>query len=359
MLYRPPKNVTTGCAGIVLLLSFAGSLSPVFAIRQDCISCGDVTASGDSEARHDPQPDARIGALAVPEADTEALTIRKRVDEVTVFFTASQGHRFVQDLGQENIRVTDDHKQVTRISAFRHQRELPLRLGLVVDTSGSVNPRFRFEQEAAIQFLRQIVRRDLDRAFVMGFANHANVTQDYSDDAERLAAGVTALRNGGGTALFDAVRGACIKLAAEEDREPAARILIVLSDGDDNTSRTTLSQAINLAQSWEVTIYTINTKIDSVVAGNNIWTIKGDRALKQLAEQTGGRTFSQMSAKGVARAFSAIEEEMRNRYVLSYRPSDLQEDGRYRRIQIEAEKSGQRIRVHARKGYYVRLNSAD
>src|SRR5205814_649736 len=115
-----------------------------------------------------------------------------------------------------------NHKPVVRITAFSRQRDLPLRLGLVIDTSGSVNPRFHFEQDAATQFLKHIVQRPSDRAFVLGFADHTSLTQDYSNDAEQLAQGVATLRNGGGTAFFDAVDSACEKLAAPGNDEFAA-----------------------------------------------------------------------------------------------------------------------------------------
>jgi VWFA-related protein len=277
------------------------------------------------------------------------------VNEVTIFLTATDRHGFVQDLTQENIRVTDAGKPVAKINAFRHQRDLTLWLGLLVDTSGSVNPRFRFEQQAAIQFLHTIVRRNLDHAFVLGFSDRANVTQDFSDDPVLLTTGVTALHNGGGTALFDAIHEACDKLStAAADEQPIARVLIILSDGDDNASRTTLTQALGMAQVRDVTLYTINTRIDSLYTRDSNATANGDAILKRLAEQSGGRFFSRMTAGGVAKAFSAIEDEMRNRYALFYEPSNLIEDGRFRRVHIAAEKSGQRLRVHARKGYYAR-----
>jgi Ca-activated chloride channel family protein len=284
-------------------------------------------------------------------------TLQKRVDEVTVFFTATDGHKFVQDLTQENIRVTDDRRPVARISAFGHQRELPLRLGLLVDTSASVNPRFRFEQQAATQFLNKMVRRGFDKAFVIGFADRSNLTQDYTDDPEQLAAGVAALRNGGGTALFDAVYDACEKLTSAKAAEAEARILIVLSDGDNNSGHITLSRAIEMAQMRDVTIYAINTRNESTDSIYLAGMAKSDAAMKELAAQTGGRSFVELSNREVTRAFSIIEDEMRNRYSVSYQPRDLEENGRFRRIDIVAERSGRRFRVHARKGYYAKLKT--
>jgi Ca-activated chloride channel homolog len=298
----------------------------------------------------------RDGELRSPSI-SDPWTVQKRVDEVTVFFTATDGHKFVQDLTQENIRVTDDHMPVTRISAFGHQHELPLRLGLLVDTSASVNPRFRFEQQAATQFLRKMVRRGLDRAFVLGFADHPSLTQDDSDDPEQLAAGVAALRNGGGTALFDAIYSACEKLSTAKTGETEARILIVLSDGDDNSSWITLRRAIEMAQMRDITIYAINTRIESSDSVYLQGVARSDAAMKELAAQTGGRSFVEVSNWEVTRAFSVIEEEMRNRYSVSYQPGNLEENGRFRRIEIVAERSGRRFRIHARKGYYARVKS--
>jgi len=251
----------------VILLVLAGGMALVAGMangqdREACLDCsvGSEGRAGEGELLGDIEDSLFPGP--------NSWTLRSRVDEVTVFFTATEGHKFVRGLIAENIRVRDDNKPVARISAFGYQRDLPFRLGLVVDTSSSVNLQFRFQQQAAIQFLRQVVRQGLDRAFVLGFADHAVVTQDYSEDPEQLAAGVAALRNGGGTALFDAIHFACDKLTAGKDREPAARILIVLSDGANNAGRTTLSQAIDKAQMRNVTIYTMNTGPDGIDAGD-------------------------------------------------------------------------------------------
>jgi Ca-activated chloride channel family protein len=300
--------------------------------------------------------DPLLAGLSSSYASTEnAWTFHKRVDEVTLFFTATDRRRFVQDLGLDNIRVYDDHQLVTQISAFQQQLELPLHIGLVVDTSGSVNPRFHFEQESAIQFLRQIVRKGVDSAFIMGFSDHGRFAQDYSDDTEQLAKGVMELHNGGSTAIFDAIRTASLKLAGfPADEQPAARILIVLSDGEDNASQSTLRQALDVAAAEEVTIYTIDTNVESIEYRQSDGSLTGHVVLKHLAEQTGGRSFSQMNATGVARAFATIEEEIRSRFVLSYHPENLVEDGRFRQVQIIAEKSGRRYHVHARQGYYAR-----
>src|SRR4051812_7927323 len=159
-------------------------------------------------------------------------TFRKHVNEVLVFFTVTKGHKFVDDLSEQDVSVKDDDKLPAKISAFGHQSDLPLRMGLVIDTSESVTDRFNFEQEAASQFMRNILRLEIDQAFVIGFSKRTNVAQDYTNDTEKLAQGVSALHPDGDTALFDAVRIACGKLSNGGDQGPTARVLILISDGE-------------------------------------------------------------------------------------------------------------------------------
>lgn len=343
---RPWCKAPTWIGIVLFLLVSDTALAPELAHGQDggpCLDCVANENAGEPRSM-EVQTDTTQTSLFTT---SDSWTIRKRVDEVTIFFSATDRHQFVHGLNLDDIRVIDDGKTVKRISAFGVQSDLPLRLGLMIDTSSSVNPKFRFEQQASVQFLRQVVRPGRDQAFVVGFADHMNVTQDYSDNPENLAAGVAELRNGGGTAFFDAIVKASEKLMLGSDSEPAARVLVVLSDGDDNASDTTLAQAIERSQMRDVTIYTLNT--------SNKSPQPSDAALKQLAKETGGRYFSEMSTNKLKQAFAAIEKEIRNRYALSYQPDDLQDDGRFRRIRITAEKSGRRFRVHTRKGYYAPL----
>jgi len=297
------------------------------------------------------RPSAESGLLG----NDDPWIIRKRVTEVTLFFTASDRHRFVQELAPEDVNVSEEGRRVDKISGFRRQSDLPFRLGLLIDTSGSVNPQFRFEKESAIRFLRRMVRPGTDLAFVMGFSDHLHLTRDFTDDVDSLEHGVTALENRGGTALFDAIREASDKLAAATDDQPVARVLIILSDGDDNASQAAFTQALDSVVREDVTIYTVNTRPYSMDPPGTHATHEGDAILRRLAEQTGGRAFSRMNASEVAKAFAAIEEEMRNRFALSYRPLNLTEDGRFRWVQITARRSGHKLRVNARKGYYARL----
>lgn len=341
-------------AFIISLLSVVLALfCPLPGRAQTCTNClGSALGISNLPANTRSNFSSLSSVFIAPSDINDPWIIRKRVDEVTVFFTATKGHKYIDDLTQDDVTVKDDSRPPAKISAFGHQSDLPLHMGLLIDTSNSVHYRFRFEQEASSQFLQKIVRSAMDQAFVMGFSDRIKLTQDYTDDPQKLAAGVHALKSDGGTALFDAVRKSCWKLSHAADQGPTARILVLLSDGDDNASKATLDQTIETAQREEVTIYSISTN-------NTGYTRPGDKVMKDLALQTGGQLFSPDSAKEMVKAFSAIEQEMRSRYALAYQPADLREDGRFHHIEIRAQKSNKKLHVHARKGYYAPTASAD
>jgi VWFA-related protein len=274
------------------------------------------------------------------------LTIRKRVDEVNVLFIATDKKgKFVRNLGQNDFTILDDHKPPQAILNFRRETDLPVQLGLLIDTSGSVDSRFDFEQQAAVSFLQHIIRANFDQAFVMGFNSHGVIAQDFTDNVQLLQTGVHKLRAGGGTALYDAVYRACRdKLIKDKSDKPVRRAIVIVSDGEDNQSEVTRAQAIEMAQRAEVIIYAISTDDSGLI-------LRGDKLLQQLADATGGRAFFPFKIKDVTRSFAAIEDELRSQYVISYRPADFDADGRFRAIEISALKKD--LQVRARKGYFA------
>jgi Ca-activated chloride channel homolog len=278
---------------------------------------------------------------------------QKQVNEVTVMFTATQKGKYVANLQRQDVQVQDDKRPPEEVMDFRTEQGLPLRLGLVVDTSGSVDNRFRYEMQAASQFVKQVVDQQHDRIFVAGFSHHLRMTQDFTNDTAKVSKGLGKLHDDqGDTAVFDAVASACKKLAESGNQQPVARVLVLISDGDDNASTESLKDAAQIAQWDEVTIYTISTNPHGL---NPI----GDEALQKLAEQSGGRPLFAGSKKQVAKAFAQIRDELRNRYAVSYRPAEFKPDGHFRHIRIMAKRFGKKLRVHARKGYYARPVLAD
>jgi Ca-activated chloride channel homolog len=280
-------------------------------------------------------------------------TFSKQVNEVHLVFTAAHGGKAVADLSQPEVSLQDDGKAPAAILGFRNEHELPLRIAMVIDTSSSVTSRFRFEQAAATLFLRQSLQQENDLAFVMGFDNHPRVTQDFVHDPNLLSEGIERLHPDGGTALYDAVRAACQKLRQRPEQEMVARVLVVLSDGQNNAGNVSLEGAIDAAQRADVAIYAVSTNYPTSSTERDLSGEMGNRILHRLAEQTGGRVLMPPCPKAVSQAFTKIAEELRSRYAISYRPADFAIDGRYRKIKIEAHKAGEKVQIRARKGYYA------
>jgi Ca-activated chloride channel homolog len=278
--------------------------------------------------------------------DDTLTTIRKRVDEVSVVFTVTdkRGH-FVKDLTQSDFRVYDNNKPAESIRSFSRETNLPLRVGLLIDASNSVRDRFKFEQESAIEFLNQIIRRTSDKAFVIGFDTTPEVTQDFTDDTEALSHGVRMLRPGGGTAMYDAIYFACRdKLMQDKSTGPTRRAIILLSDGEDNQSRVSREEAVEMAQRAEVIIYAISTNTSGL-------KLRGDKVLEHFADETGGKAFFPFKIQDVSNAFSEISDELRSQYDVSYKPADFAPNSQYHKIEILAD--NKKYKVRARKGYYA------
>ncbi len=288
-----------------------------------------------------PQPEKPLD----PE-ETGEFRIGVKVQLVNLIFTATDKHgHFIKNLKQDDVRLLDEGKPPLRIAAFESESGLPLRVGLLIDASNSIRERFRFEQDAAVEFLNQVVRPNSDQAFVIGFDSIADLTQDYTDNTGSLAHGVRVLRPGGGTALHDAVYQACEKLANTPMHGPSRRAIILLSDGDDNQSRHTREEAIEMALRAEAIIYVIST---NTTDGNK----KGDKILMRYAEATGGRVFFPLRLEEVSNAFNEIQDELRSQYVVAYKPQNFESDGRYHAITIDVP-GRSNVKLRARKGYYA------
>jgi Ca-activated chloride channel homolog len=281
---------------------------------------------------------------------TSGFVFRSSVDEVDLFFAATDRGKSVADLTPANIRVLDNNRAPDRIIGFRNESQLPLRLGLVIDASGSVKDRLPFEQKAAIRFLQDVLTDKRDLAFVVGVNNSVLMVQDFTPDRALISQAVNQLAPGGGTALWDAVAFASEKLGKGGETPPVARILVVISDGQDNSSSSALKEAIASALRNETVIYTVSTR-ELVDATSS--SLLGDRALKALAELTGGAAFVPGSLHRLSACLADVQQVIRGRYLLTYKPAEFQTDGRYRSIEVAADRDGHHFRVFARKGYYA------
>jgi VWFA-related protein len=295
------------------------------------------------------QPAAGSAAAATPGdtgSDNAASTFKLGVNEVSLIFTVTDSHgRYIPNLTQNDFALLDDQKAPEKVNSFHQQINLPLRVGLLIDTSTSIRSRFQFEQQSAIEFLLEVLKAKGDRAFVMGFDVTPTVTQDWTNDMDGLESGVNQLRPGGGTALFDAVYTACRdKLLTERGPEPVRKAMILISDGDDNQSRVYLSEAIKECERAETIIYSISTN----------WTPSrgpGDKVMEELADETGGEAFFPPNVDDMATSFESIATELRSQYALNYTPADFKLNGAFRTIYLYCY--DRRYKVHAKKGYFA------
>jgi Ca-activated chloride channel homolog len=274
-------------------------------------------------------------------------TIRLDVTRVPVLFTVAdkKGH-FVTDLTKDEFEVIENKKLQT-ILDFNGESELPLRLAVLIDTSNSIRERFKFQQEAATDFVQTVVRPVLDKAMVVSFDTSAELVADMTDDVGKLNNSIAELRPGGGTALYDAIFFACKEKLQDQPPEKFRRAMVILSDGDDNQSRYTRQQALEMAQKADVVIYTISTNISGQ-------ELEGDKILKYFAQETGGQVFFPFKASDLAQSFENIANELRHQYIVVYRPEPLKADGLYHTLDIKV-RGRKDLVVRARHGYYAPL----
>jgi VWFA-related protein len=272
--------------------------------------------------------------------------IRAEVTRVNMLFTVTDKKgRFVTDLNKGDFQVFEN-KKPQQIMEFSSETDLPLRLAILIDTSNSIRDRFRFQQEAAINFINSVVR-DQDKAIIVSFDTSAELVSDMTSDTNQLEKAVRNLRPGGGTALYDAVYFACKdKLMRDQPMYKFRRAMVILSDGDDNDSRYSRDQSLEMAQRADTVIYTISTNISHVET-------EGDKIMRYFAEETGGVAFFPFEAKDLNQSFENIANELRHQYNLFYRPEPLNNDGKYHEVRIKI-KGRKDLVVRARRGYYAR-----
>jgi len=278
--------------------------------------------------------------------DLSDARIKVDVTRVNVLFTVTDKKgRFITDLVKEDFSVTEN-KKAQAIQEFTAETDLPLRSAILIDTSNSIRDRFKFEQEAAIEFINSVIRPREDKAMVVSFDTAAELVSDLSDEPEKLAKAIRSLRPGGGTALYDAIYFACRdRLQQDQPRHKFRRAIILVTDGDDNQSRVTRDQALEMAQKADVVIYAISTNI-SRIEGD------GDKVLKYLSLETGGQAFFPFKVQDLAQSFENIANELRRQYNIFYRPEPLKTDGLYHSISVKVNGRKDLV-VRARKGYYA------
>ncbi len=278
-----------------------------------------------------------------PPPSSTPLQIYSR--EVDLIFTVTDKHgNFVTGLQQQNFGLLDDGRPPQSVIRFQQQTNLPLRVGIMLDTSSSIRQRFQFEQQAATDFLLQVLH-PADRAFVEGFDVQTDIAQDFTNRVDLLNTGINKLRPGGGTALFDSLYKTCRdQMLTLQQTTDVRRALVLVSDGDDDYSRAQESDAIKMCQRASTIVYTISTNTGPSKD-------KGDDVLQQIADATGGQAFFPTRMEDVATGFHNIEVELRSQYSLVYVPANFRQDGSFRTIYLQC--LDPRYSVRAKKGYFA------
>ncbi len=323
-----------------------------------------ITESAQQQQPQPPPPNQQ-------EPQQSQTVIKVPVNLVDVLATVlNRRNKLVPDLTEEDFKLMDDNVQQS-IRYFSRQSDIPLRIGLLLDTSNSIRDRIKFEQDAAVNFLYTVLRRGKDQAFAMTFDDEPQMIQGFTGDTGMLRDQIIRTKAGGGTAVYDAIYDACAKHLSNPPRPPGdqpdvvRRVMILISDGEDNLSDHTRSEAVEMAQRTGVVIYTISTSIqwvtttaekDCRATGTCKYHLTdGDKILQDLAEETGGRSFFPYHVDDLDQSFQDIGDELRNQYQITYNPSNFVANGKYHRIKLETPKfNGYQIR--ARKGYYARAN---
>lgn len=267
------------------------------------------------------------------------------VNRVNMQFTVSDKKgRFITNLTKSDIEVFE-FKKSQEVVEFVAEADLPLRLAILIDTSNSIRDRFRFQQEAAIEFINSVMRAQ-DRAVVVSFDTGAELVADLTNNTEALAKAIRNLRPGGGTSLYDAIFFAARdKLMQDQPLHKFRRAMIIISDGDDNQSRYSRDQALEMAQKADVAVYAISTNITRI-------STDGDKVLKYLSSETGGLTFFPFKVEDLSQSFENIANELRHQYNILYRPDPVKNDGLYHPVEIKI-KGRKDLVVRARRGYYA------
>jgi Ca-activated chloride channel family protein len=273
-------------------------------------------------------------------------TYRVRVDLVNVLCSVfdEDTNSFVTSLMQDDFAVYEDGKE-QKIENFSRETDIPLTLAMLIDTSGSVKPKLKFEQEAAINFFQSVLRED-DRAMLVEFDSGVALRQDFTNDPNKLAAEINKLRADGQTSLYDAIYMSCDEKLI---RETGRKAIIILSDGKDESSKRTLEEATEMALRSEAVIFAISVTKGGFFGVDS--SNEGDDTLKNLVEVTGGRVFFPFELDDLYDNFRQIDQELRSQYSIGYTSTNSAKDGKYREIRIKVKEGD--YKLNFRKGYYA------
>ncbi len=376
-MYFRTKNWTLVIA-MIALLATVGLVSehPLAQEQSDSQVSPDKTRPRRSEESQKPVPSVTPSQRPKDEVPQDSdEVIRVETNLTSIFFTAADHNkRFISTLKQGDIRVFEDG-QPQDVFTFLKSLELPLSAAILIDCSASEERTLPDEKAAARSFLEAVMRPGKDEAAVVSFTGEVTLELGFTGSLERLRRAIDQVEFvppsgyiGGGvvvggtppisgtnqalagsTAIWDAIWVTSSELLAEST-ENARRAIILLSDGVDTISRVKMQEAIERALKADALVYSIGIG-DSYNFGVN------EGALRKIAEQTGGRAYFPRSERELRDAFTQIERDLREQYLVAYAPSNKARDGSYRRIAIELVNPEQRkqLKLNYRPGYFAKL----
>ena len=213
-------------------------------------------------------------------------------------------------------------------------------MAILVDSSLSVQPILEIEKQTAKEFLRAVLREQ-DVVIVVNFDRNLSAHTDFSADTTTLAKDIDSIVLGKGTSLHDAVLSTCQRLMTQGGR----KVIVLISDGEDTTSQARFRDAIEFTRRAGAVVYAISNRIDTSTGGD-------DQTLRKYAQETGGRAFFSSQASGIRHAFSAIQEELRRQYSLSYESTNTAQDGSFRRVAVTLPRHAD-LKVRSNRGYFA------
>ena len=334
-------------------------LAPVvFALSIAMLPCGSARAYG-QEAPSPGGPPPASDAPPVPVDIGGVSTLNVKTSLVNVYFSARDKSGFLTNLHKDDCGLLEDKAPQT-IKNFTQEKNLPLTIGILLDTSGSQTNVLPLEQESGATFLKDVLKSK-DEAFLISFDVNVDLLSDYTNNPREIkraidkatintgagSGSVTGNGQARGTLLYDAVY-----LAAHDKLRPEAgrKILVLLTDGGDQGSQETLKTATEAAQKANAIIYVILIA-DRAFYGGFHMGYSGDMDMRKLAEDTGGRVIDVgHDGKKLEEAFDQIQDELRTQYLLSYTSTNEKEDATFRTIKLTC---GSTAKIQARRGYYA------
>jgi Ca-activated chloride channel homolog len=283
-------------------------------------------------------------ASSASDSDDDTITIDAALVNTHVSVRDKRGHS-VLGLTKDDFTVIDDGKEQP-IVYFSQESDQPLRIALVVDRSRSVQNVLSLAKTAAGNFLTSVLRPNRDRACVVAFDSGVYLTQDFTDDPNILSNALSRVTAEGGTSIFDAIYKVCRDKLSGTDQ--ARRIILLITDGDDTTSRASIDQAIEMALKNNVTVFALRLPDENSL---NVRNLRGKPVLERLTEMTGGRDFHfDGNAGQLAKFFDALQGEMRSQYSIGYRFQALATARNFHRIEIKIKEPN--LKAFTRNGYY-------